>query len=251
MFRLDGKTILITGASSGIGAHLASVAARHGATVIAAARRADALAEQVDRISGEGGRAEAMTLDVSQPDEVDFAVSQICDRHGPVDVLLNNAGIAMAGPAIGMDTADWDQVIATNLSGPFHLARRLMAVNIADNVPGNVINVASILGERGSGLAAAYAASKGGITNLTRALAVEWASRNVRVNALAPGYFVTDINRETLEGDAGDKIRRRIPMRRFGHMHDLDGPFLLLASDASGFMTGSVLTVDGGQSAGV
>lgn len=247
MFRLDGKRVLITGASSGIGAHLAEVTAGAGGHVIAAARRAARLDDLVARVSAQGGSIEALELDVTDPAATRAALA----RLGPIDVLVNNAGISGAGPALSTDDAAWAAVIETNLSAPFRLARDAMAANIAQGRPGVVINVASILAERGAKMVAAYAASKAGIANLTRALALEWASKGIRVNALAPGYFVTEINADHLGGPTGDKIRRRIPMGRFGELDDLTGPFLLLATDASAFMTGSLVTVDGGQSAGV
>ena len=247
MFRLDGKTVLITGASSGIGANLARVAAEAGANVVAAARRVDRLNDLVASVVTRRGTIRAVALDVTDAASVADALSRI----GPVDVLVNNAGISGTGPAVTTGDDDWNRVIETNLTAPFRLARDVMAVNMAEGRPGNVINVASILADRGAKYVAAYAASKAGIANLTRALALEWAGKGIRVNALAPGYFVTEINANDLAGDVGDKIRRRIPMGRFGDLDDLAGPFLLLASDASRFMTGSVVTVDGGQSAAV
>ncbi len=244
MFRLDAKRVLITGASSGIGAHLAQVAAEAGAEVIAAARRLDRLEVLVD---GSDGAIRALRMDVTDPSSVAAAL----ESAGPIDVLVNNAGIAGGGPAVKTSDGDWDAVIETNLTAPFRLARDVMARNIVEGRPGNVINLASILADRAAKFVPAYSASKAGIANLTRALALEWAGKNIRVNALAPGYFVTEINADDLTGAVGDKIRRRIPMGRFGDLDDLAGPFLLLASDASRFMTGSIVTVDGGQSAGV
>jgi len=247
MFQLDGKTVLITGASSGIGASLVKVAAKAGADVVAAARRVDRLDDVVAAVRENGGTARPVALDVTNPVSARAAL----DRIGPVDVLVNNAGISGLGPAIKASDDDWNRVIDTNLTAPFRLARDVMSVNMAEGREGNVINVASILAERAAKYVAAYAASKAGIANLTRALALEWAGKGIRVNALAPGYFVTEMNQDDLSGEVGDKIRHRIPMGRFGDLDDLAGPFLLLASDASRFMTGSIVTVDGGQSAGV
>ena len=247
MFRLDGKRVLITGASSGIGAHLARVAAGAGAEVVAAARRADRLSELAEGIASAGGRIETLALDVTDA----ASCASALEKAGLLDILVNNAGVSNLGPALKTDDAEWQRVLDTNLTGPFRLARDAMALNIAEGRPGVVVNVASILASRAAKSVAAYAASKAGIANLTRALALEWATKGIRVNALAPGYFVTEINEDALAGEVGDKIRRRVPMARFGELDDLTGPFLLLASDASRFMTGSIVTVDGGQSAGV
>ena len=247
MFRLDGKRILITGASSGIGAHFALVAAGAGAEVVAAARREDRLAELAERIEATGGWVRTVAIDVTDAASCADALKEA----GPLDILVNNAGVSNLGPAAKTGDDEWQRVIDTNLTGPFRLARDAMARNIAEGRPGVVVNVASILASRAAKSVAAYAASKAGIANLTRALALEWATKGIRVNALAPGYFVTEINEDALAGEVGDKIRRRIPMARFGELDDLTGPFLLLASDASRFMTGSLVTVDGGQSAGV
>src|SRR5690606_23582924 len=168
---------------------------------------------------------------------------------GPVAILVNNAGIADTKPALEVSEADWDRVVDTNLKGAWLMARAAAAQMVRQGAGGAVVNMASILGLAGTGQVPAYCASKGGLVNLTRALAVEWARYGIRVNALAPGYIETEINRDFLGSVAGQALRKRVPLRRLGMPQDLDGALLLLAADAGRYITGSVIVIDGGQSA--
>ena len=245
-FRLDGRTALVTGASGGLGRHFALVLAAAGASVAVAARRAGPLEEVAAEIVAAGGTAAAVVLDVTDGAAIKAAFDDAEKALGPIDVLINNAGVALTKPALETDEADWDRVLDTNLKGAWMVAREA-ARRMADAGGGTIVNIGSIVAERVAGGLSAYAASKAGLTQLTRALAVELARHSIRVNALAPGYIETDINREYFATDAGRRMIKRIPQRRVGHLGDLDGPLLLLASEASAFMTGSVVTVDGGH----
>lgn len=245
MFDLSGKRMLITGGSSGIGAHLAGVAARAGAHVVIAARRANKLQEIAAPIG-----AETLVLDVKDRTATTEAVNAL-RRQGGIDILVNNAGVPGRREATEIDDAFWDNVIETDLTAPLRLTRDLMSINLRAGRPGVVINMSSILGIRALPDLAAYSAAKGGLSNLTRALALEWAGRGIRVNAIAPGYMLTALSAPALGGSLGATIKGHIPMRRFGELSELDGPFLLLASDASSFMTGVVLPVDGGHTVGM
>lgn len=240
---LTGKTVLVTGASSGLGRHFAGVLARTGARVVCAARSADKLAELVSSLSKDGGAAEALSMDVTDEDSINAAVSEC----GQIDVLVNNAGVAQTKRVLDVEPEDWDFVMDTNLKGAWMVARAAARRMVEQETGGAIINIASILGERVSGGVMPYAVSKAGLVQLTKVLALELAGRGVRVNALAPGYIKTDINRNFLESEAGEKLIKRIPQRRYGIPQDLDGALLLLASDASNFMTGAVIAVDGGH----
>lgn len=249
LFDLTGKTAIVTGASSGLGRHFARTLALSGAKVAIAARRSEKLRDLEAEIEDFDGRAMPITLDVTDQHSVRECVSAAETELGPISILINNAGVATTGEALKLSEGDWDSVIETNLKGAWLMAQET-AKHMADlGHGGSIVNVASILGLSGLAQVPAYAASKGGLINLTRALAVEWARHDIRVNALAPGYVETELNREFLESPAGEKLKKRIPQRRFGQPEDLDGPLLLLASEASAHMTGSVLTIDGGQSA--
>jgi NAD(P)-dependent dehydrogenase (short-subunit alcohol dehydrogenase family) len=250
-FDLTGKAAIVTGASSGLGRQFARTLARAGAKVALAARRVDALGELARQIEAFDGRAIPIALDVTDPAAVRACVETAETELGPVSVLINNAGIAHTGPALEIAEADWDRVMDTNLKGAWLMAQETARHMAKLGHGGSIVNVASILGLAATGQVAAYCASKAALVNLTRALAVELARHDIRVNALAPGYVVTDMNREYLEGPGGEPLKKRIPQRRFGQPEDLDGAVLLLASDASRYMTGSVLVVDGGQSAGL
>jgi NAD(P)-dependent dehydrogenase (short-subunit alcohol dehydrogenase family) len=242
---LTGATALVTGASRGLGAHFAAVLARAGAKVAVAARRQESCLAVCAAIEGAGGTAIAVALDVSDASGVSAAVQEAASRLGGLDILVNNAGVTATVPLLDLEESDWDRILDTNLKGAFlvgQAAARLMRGN-----GGAIINVASILGERVAGQLAPYAASKAGLLQLTRAMALEWARHGIRVNALCPGYIETDLNRAFFQSEAGQAMIRRIPQRRFGRPEDLDGALLLLAGPAGAFMTGSAITIDGGH----
>jgi NAD(P)-dependent dehydrogenase (short-subunit alcohol dehydrogenase family) len=240
---LSGKRALVTGASSGLGAHFAKVLARSGAEVILAARRLETLEEIVKAVAAEGGQASALALDVRQQ----ASVRAVIAAAGPLDILVNNAGVTATAPALDQTEEDWDAVLGVNLKGAWMVALEAARRMRTDARAGSIINIASILGLRQAGQVSAYAVSKAGVIQLTKQLALELARFGVRVNALAPGYIETELNHAFLETDAGAALVRRVPQRRLGRLEELDGPLLLLASEASSYMTGSVVTVDGGH----
>jgi NAD(P)-dependent dehydrogenase (short-subunit alcohol dehydrogenase family) len=244
VFDLRGKTALITGASSGLGVHFAGVLADARANLILAARRAEAL-ERVaaDIRARSSGTVVTLSLDVTDSASVAAASAAVAD----VDILVNNAGVVRSAAALDQSEADWDEVVDTNLKGAFLVAQAAAKAMRTSKKGGCIINVASILGVRQAGAVLPYAVSKAGVIQMTKVLALELARFNVRVNALVPGYFDTELNREFWQTDAGQALIRRVPQRRLGRLTDLNGPLLLLASDASCFMTGSVLAVDGGH----
>ncbi|NOK20008.1 SDR family NAD(P)-dependent oxidoreductase [Corallococcus carmarthensis] len=247
-FRLEGRRALITGASGGLGLHFAEVLARAGAEVVLGARRADKLASEVERLRESGLRAHAVSMDVTVAASVQAAVAEAeAKAGGVVDVLVNNAGVSGEGFFLQVEEEQWDAVVDTNLKGAYLVARAVARRLVESGTPGSIIHIASILGLRVGGGVSPYCASKAGLLHLTRAMAFELARNSIRVNALAPGYIETDFNRAFFETDAGRKLISRIPMRRLGSMQELDGPLLLLASDAGSFMSGSVLEVDGGH----
>ena len=243
-FRLDGRVVLVTGASSGLGQHFARLLASVGACVAVAARRADKLQGVVDDIAAAGGEARAFTLDVTDAASVRACLDAV-GAWGVPDVVINNAGVTVTRPLLEQTEEDFDQVLDTNLKGCWLVATEAARRMVAAGKGGAIVNVASILGERVAGGVAPYAISKAGVVQATKAMALELARHRIRVNALLPGYVVTDLNRDFLTSEAGDKLRSRIPSRRFGALTDLDGPLLLLASDAGAAMSGATVAVDG------
>ncbi len=241
------RMALVTGASSGLGAHFARMLAGEGATVILAARRVEVLEALKAEIEASGGKAQTVALDVGDEASVAAAFAELDARGVALDIVINNAGISGAAPAISLTAKDWDSVIDTNLKGVFLVAQAAAQRMRDAKRGGSIVNVASILGHRVAGSVAAYAASKAGVVHLTEALALEWARYGIRVNSLCPGYIETDLNRDFFATEPGLALIKRIPQRRLGAPSDLDGALLLLASDAGRYMTGSSVVVDGGH----
>jgi len=242
-FDLSGKTALVTGASSGLGEHFARCLGLAGASVVLAARRADRLQTLQAELAAKNIKASAIDLDVTSAE----SIAKALDAAGPIDIVVNNAGISIVKPALEMPEQDWDQVVNTNLRGAWLMAQGAARRWVAAKKPGVIVNIASILGLRTIGQVAPYSASKAGLIHLTRALAMEWARHNIRINAICPGYIETEMNSAFWKTPGGQKLIDRIPQRRIGKPEHLDGALLLLASDAGEFMTGSVVTVDGGH----
>ncbi|MCY1506311.1 Gluconate 5-dehydrogenase [compost metagenome] len=247
-FSLTGKTVLVTGASSGIGAHLARVAARAGARVVLAARRVERLAEVQRDIEFENGEAFSVALDVTDRASVEAAFDTAEARFGVVDVVLNNAGIGNGQRPLAISEDEWRAMLSTNLDGVWRVAQVAAQRLVKAGRGGSIVNIASILGLRVGSQRSHYSTAKAGVVQLTKALALELARYSIRVNAIAPGYFVTEMTGEHFNNGKGEAyINDKVPMRRLGNLAELNGPFLLLASDASSYMTGAVLAVDGGQ----
>ena len=243
-FRLDGRVALVTGASGALGAEFARVLSGAGARVVLAARRVDAM----QALAQDLGQAHAVGLDVTDPDSIRAAVNEAEAWAGaPVDLLVNNSGIATPGAALDQSDDDWARVMGVNLDGARRMSVAVAARLVAVGRPGAIVNVASILGLRQGAGVSTYATSKAALIQLTKQHALEWARHGIRVNALAPGYVQTDLNRDFFATDHGQAQIRRIPQRRLGRPEELSGPLLLLASDAGAFMTGSVLVADGGH----
>ena len=247
VFDLTGQRAIVTGASRGLGRHFALTLARAGAQVALAARGMNRLQEAVEEIEGFGGCAVAVQVDVTDGKSVRACVEAAENALGPINILVNNAGIAVTKPLLEHAEEDWDSVLDTNLKGVWLMGQEVARCMVRGGRDGTIINIASVLGARGISQLPGYCASKGGIINLTRAMAVELAPHEIRVNAIAPGYIETDMNRQFFATQAGQRLIKRIPQRRLGQTEDLDGILLLLSSDASRYMTGSVITVDGGQ----
>ena len=250
LFDVRGRVALVTGASSGLGEHFARTLASRGARVVAAARRTDRLATLVGEIGRAGGEAHAIALDVTRPESVAAAFAAIASTTGAPDIVVNNAGIAQAKPSLELTEADWRGVMDTNLDGAWRVAQAAARAMVAAKKGGSIVNIASILGLRVASSLLAYATAKAALVQVTQALALEWARHGIRVNAIAPGYIETDMNRDFFRTDAGQSVVKRIPQRRIGTPGHLDGALLLLASEAGSYMTGSVVVVDGGHVVG-
>ena len=243
LFDVRGKVALVTGASSGLGESFSRCLAARGAVVVAAARRVDRLQALVR----EGGAAHAVALDVTDPASVDAAMRRVGEIAGPVDILVNNAGVADTKASLEVTEADWRRVLDTNLDGAWRMAQAAAKSMVAAKRGGSIVNIASILGLRQATHLLAYAAAKAALVQVTKSLALEWARHGIRVNAIAPGYVVTEMNREFFASDPGQAVVKRIPQRRVGDPRDLEGALLLLASGAGAYITGSVVVVDGGH----
>jgi NAD(P)-dependent dehydrogenase (short-subunit alcohol dehydrogenase family) len=247
LFGLQDQVALVTGASSGLGWYFAGVLAGAGAQVVVAARRASRLKSLCAQIESLGGRAYPVALDVTDAQSVS-ACFDACEKAvGVPDVVVSNAGVTVTKLAIDQTPSEFDAVMNANLRGTWlvntEAARRL----IAAGKPGSIVNIASILGVRVSAAVAPYAISKAGVIHATKAMALEWARYGIRVNALCPGYVRTELNSDFLDSDVGEKLRMRIPSRRFNELEDLQGPLLLLASRAGRAMSGTTVEVDSGH----
>ena len=248
MFELSGKTALVTGASSGFGAHFAKVLAANGAKVAIAARRQEKLEKLAAEIEQEGGSALPIAMDVTDPDSVDACFDTVSKSFGePADILVNNAGVSREDFFTKMNEEDWATVVDTNYTAVWRVAKAAANTLISAGKTGSIINIASITAYRPSHTTAAYSSSKAAVDHLTRIMALELARYKIRVNALAPGYFITEINEDFFKTPEGDRMQKRISMRRTGELFELTGPLLLLASEAGSYMTGSTIVVDGGH----
>jgi len=247
MFSLKGRVALVTGASSGLGVQFAKALADNGAAVALAARRAERLKALKDEIEARGGTAIAVEADVTDPAAMGRAFDAVEKAFGIVTILLNNAGIAHGGRAVEMAPDEWRRILSTNLDAVFFWSQEATRRMLAAKKQGAIANIASVLGLAVAKGAVAYAAAKAGVVQVTKALAVELAFKGVRVNAIAPGWFITEMNDDYLTGESGAAIKREIPMGRFGNPGDLDGALLLLVSDAGSYITGATIVVDGGQ----
>jgi 3-oxoacyl-[acyl-carrier protein] reductase len=247
LFDLSGRVGLVTGASSGLGLRFAEVLAANGAAVALVARRKERLAALQTKIEAAGGRAVAIEADVIDNASMRRAFDAAEAAFGTVTILVNNAGVGHSTRALDLPEAEWRRVLATNLDAVFFWSQEGARRMLAAGRPGAIINIASVLGFGVGKGVIAYTTAKAGVVQITKALGLELAFKGIRVNAIAPGWFVTEINRDYLASEEGKKLTRDIPVGRFGRDGDLDGALLLLASDAGRFIAGATIVVDGGQ----
>jgi NAD(P)-dependent dehydrogenase (short-subunit alcohol dehydrogenase family) len=249
LFDLDGQVAVVTGASSGLGAHFAETLAKAGAKVAIGARRIDRLTALAEKIAGADGRALPVELDVTDAKSVAEAVRIAEEELGPISILVNNAGVPSGGKVLEMEEEEWDRVLDTNLKGAWLMAREVGRHMVEHETAGRIINISSVIGvSTAAKRVLAYSISKAGMVNLTQTMALELGEQGIRVNAIAPGYIQTELNHDFLNSAAGQRIATRVPLGRFGETTDLDGILLLLAGPAASYITGSVFTVDGGLS---
>ena len=249
LFRLDGRVAFVTGASSGIGATLARALAAAGASVALVARRLERIESLAAAIEAEGGRALPVVLDVTDRAAIPAAFDAVERRFGIADVVINNAGMAEPSLFLRMDAGALERTMATNFTAPWHIAAEAARRMIAADRPGSIINVASVLALGNAPGYSAYSASKGALVQMTRSLALEFVRHRIRVNALAPGWFISEMNADYFASDKGKAYIQRMPPGRTGELHELVGPTLLLASDAGSYVNGVVLPVDGAHHA--
>jgi gluconate 5-dehydrogenase len=251
LFDLAGRTAIVTGGASGIGRHMAQALAEGGANVVLCARKVERCEQAAAEIGELGVRALAFRCDVREPDEVQAVVDRTRDELGRIDILVNNAGTVWGAPPEEIPLHGWQKVIDVNLTGVFLFAQAAGRAMIADGQGGKIVNIASVAGLGGAPAevmnAIPYNASKGGVIAFTRDLACKWARHGINVNAIAPGWFPSEMSRFVL--DQHPEVAERIPLRRFGGPDDLKGAILFLASSAADYVTGHTLVVDGGQSA--
>ena len=247
-FSLSGKVILVTGASSGLGARFAKLFAAEGATVAMAARRVERLKELRAEIEADGGQAHVYAMDVTDAGSVSDAIAKVDAEFGRIDVLVNNSGVSASGRLLDMTEEDYDYVMNTNTKGAFFVAQQTAKVMIAKKTPGRSINIASVAGLRVLSGIGVYCMSKAAVVQMTKAMALEWGKYGINTNAICPGYIRTEINSDYFDSEAGQKLVNMLPRRRVGKVDDLDGLLMLLASDASAFMNGSVIAADDGLS---
>jgi 3-oxoacyl-[acyl-carrier protein] reductase len=247
IFDLHGKVAMVTGASSGLGARFAEVLAENGASVVLVARRADRLAALRARIEKLGAKALMAEADVRDRVAMRAAFDAAEKAFGTVTILVNNAGVASSSRAVELAEEEWRRILSTNLDAVFFCAQEAARRMLAAGSGGAIVNIASVLGFGVDKGVVAYATAKAGVIQLTKALALELAFKGIRVNAIAPGWIVTELNRDYLQTERGSALKREIPIGRFGEERDLDGPLLLLVSDAGRFITGATIVADGGQ----
>ncbi len=244
---LTNKIALVTGASSGLGAHFAKSLSAAGARVVVAARRADRLASLVSEIENAGGDAFAVSMDVTDSDSVQKAIDYAEEAFGNISILVNNAGVADSRRFVNVDENSWDFVMDANLKGAWRVANAIARRMVDKKIEGSIVNIASILGLRQGFGESTYAVSKAGVVQMTKSMALELASKGIRINAICPGYFRTEMNADYFDSEKGKAFIQQTPSRRLGKLEELDGPLLLLCGEAGAFINGVALAVDGGH----
>jgi len=244
---LSGAVVLVTGASSGLGEHFAKLLAAHGAKVAIAARRIDRLKELQREIDQAGGQALAVGMDVTNEDSVELALETIGKAFGTISILVNNAGMADSKSFLKLDESSWRRTLDVNLHGAWRVAHRVSQIMVRDQVTGSIVNIASILGLRVGFGHSAYAVSKAGVIQMTKSMALELSGKQVRVNAICPGFIKTEINADFFATEEGQNYIKTTPAGRVGSLSELDGPLLLLCGNAGSFVNGVALAVDGGH----